>query len=98
MWPHALGRDQELVEATSKLIPTTLCTQNDPKNKINTEQYHLRKKIEERREKIKDTHNIAVTGPGACLRLLPLPEVAHDVVEVLAHQLLHPLQPGESLR
>ena len=54
--------------------------------------------MEERREKIKDTHNIAVTGPGACLSLLPLPEVAHDVVEVLAHQLLHPLQPGESLR
>ena len=31
------------------------------------------------------------------LRLLSLPEVAHDVVEVLPDQFLHPLQSAESL-
>ena len=66
--------------------------------KIKSTQNNITCGKKRRREKIKDTHNIAMTGPGACLGLLPLPEVAHDVVEVLAHQLLHPLQPSESLR
>ena len=44
-----------------------------------------------------DTHNVAVAGPGP-LSFLSLPEVAHDVVEVLPDQLLHPLQSSESLQ
>ena len=36
---------------------------------------------------------------GAAALLLALPQVAHDVVEVLAHKVLHRLQPVEgSLR
>ena len=37
---------------------------------------------------------MAGAGP---LSFLSLPEVAHDVVEVLPHQFLHPLQSAESL-
>ena len=84
----SLGRDQELGEATSELIPTT---QMHPK-------YQHRTISPEEIKNVKCTHNIAVTGPGASLCLLSLPEVAHDVVEVLAHQLLHSLQPSQSLR
>ena len=47
-------------------------------------------------EEMSDTHNVAVAGPGP-LSFLSLPEVAHDVVEVLPDQFLHPLQSAESL-
>ena len=95
LWPHSEGI-RSWLRPHQNSFPPLNAPKMTPKNKINTEQYHLWRK--RKGPNLNYTHNIAVTGPGACLRLLPLPEVAHDVVKVLAHQLLHPLQPGESLR
>ena len=90
LWPRC-GVIRSWLQPHHKFIPTIQCTQNNLTDPFYTSQNNIIGNVQ-------NTHNIAVAGPGPGLRLLPLPEVAHDVVQVLAHQLLHPLQPGQSLR